>query len=107
MRLKTTGELNAEKVQESLKEIRWKEDLGARTYDHYLQAMDEFGKWLVASKRQCMNPVLSIERLNAETDVRHKRRALSPDEVSRLVERPGRAARSSRAIPGNCGRVPT
>src|SRR5581483_6147345 len=26
-----------------------------------------------------------IERLNAETDIRHKRRALTPEEVSRLV----------------------
>ena len=30
-------------------------------------------------------------RLNAETDVRHKRRALTPEEVARLVE----SARSS------------
>nr|WP_303652811.1 tyrosine-type recombinase/integrase [Paludisphaera mucosa] len=32
-----------------------------------------------------------MERLNAETDVRHKRRALTPDEFARLVE----AARNS------------
>jgi hypothetical protein len=32
------------------------------------------------------NPVAGINRLNAETDVRHKRRALTPEEVSRLVE---------------------
>ena len=37
------------------------------------------------------NPLAGIERLNAETDVRHKRRALTPDEVARLVE----AARES------------
>ena len=32
-----------------------------------------------------------MERLNAETDVRHKRRALTPDEFARLVD----AARNS------------
>jgi hypothetical protein len=57
---KTIGELNAEKVEEALKAIRREEDLGARTYNHYLQAMDEFGKWLVASKRLLMNPVAGI-----------------------------------------------
>jgi integrase len=85
------GDLDAERVEESLKVLRKQDDLGARTYNHYLQAIDEFGKWLVASKRLSLNPVAGIERLNAETDVRHKRRALSPEEVTRLVE----SARSS------------
>ncbi|AMV40263.1 Tyrosine recombinase XerC [Planctomyces sp. SH-PL62] len=81
----TLGELDAEAVENALKSIRREEDLGARTYNHYLQAIDEFGKWLVASKRLTVNPVAGIDRLNAETDVRHKRRALAPEEVSRLV----------------------
>ncbi len=85
------GDLEAERVEETLKEIRLEDDLGNRTYNHYLQAIDEFGKWLVASKRLPTNPVAGIERLNAETDVRHQRRALTPDEVSRLVK----AARDS------------
>ena len=45
----------------------------------------------MSSKRLPSNPVAGIDRLNAETDVRHKRRALTPEEVSRLVE----SARSS------------
>ena len=96
----TIGELDAEKVEECLKQIRRTEDLGARTYNHYLQAIDEFGKWLVASKRQPMNPVAGIERLNAETDVRHKRRALSPDEVSRLVESARSSGEDVQGYPG-------
>jgi len=88
---KTLADLEAEKVEGALKEIRREEDLGNRTYNHYLQAIDEFGKWLVSSKRLPTNPVAGIDRLNAETDVRHKRRALTADEMSRLV----RAARES------------
>jgi site-specific recombinase XerC len=88
---KTIGELDAEHVENALKVIRSTKDLGKRTYNHYLQAIDEFGKWLVSSKRLPTNPVAGIERLNAETDVRHQRRALTTDEVSRLV----RAARES------------
>ena len=88
---RSLGEMDAEKVEASLKQIRLADDLGARTYNHYLQAIDEFGKWLVESKRLLANPVAGVERLNAETDVRHKRRALSPEDVFRLVE----SARSS------------
>ena len=76
-------------------------------YNHYLQAVDEFGKWLMATRRLPLNPVAGIERLNSETDVRHKRRALSPEDVARLVE----SARSSgcelRATMANCGLVLT
>lgn len=88
---KTLADLDAERAEEALKEIRRADDLGKRTYNHYLQAMDEFGKWLVATKRLPSNPLAGIERLNAETDIRHQRRALSTEEVSRLV----RAARDS------------
>ena len=88
---KTLGDLDAEKVEEALKAIRREDDLGARTYNHYLQAIDEFGKWLASSKRLTHNPVSGIERLNSETDVRHPRRALSTEEVSKLVK----SARSS------------
>lgn len=88
---KALADLEAEKVEEALKELRREEDLGNRTYNHYLQAIDEFGKWLVSTKRLPSNPVAGIDRLNAETDVRHKRRALTTDEMSRLV----RAARES------------
>ena len=66
----------------------------ARTFNHYLQAADAFGKWLVATKRIPSNPLAGIDRLNSETDVRYKRRALSAEEVSRLVE----SARSSGEI---------
>jgi len=75
---RTIGELDAEKAEEALKSIREEVDLGARTYNHYLQAIDEFGKRLVSSKRLPSNPLAGIDRLHAETDIRHKRRARDP-----------------------------
>ena len=99
---KTIGELDAEHVENALKGLREAKDLGKRTYNHYLQAIDEFGKWLVASKRLPTNPVAGIDRLNAETDIRHKRRALTAEEMSRLV----RAARESgREVQGYSGEL--
>lgn len=82
---RTLAEMDGEKVVEWLNAARDAEDLGARTYNHYLQAADAFGRWLASSKRLPANPLVGMERLNAETDVRHRRRALRPEEVSRLV----------------------
>ena len=42
--------------------------------------------WLVNRHRLDRNPLLGIPRLNAETDVRHPRRALTAGEFSKLVQ---------------------
>lgn len=59
---------------------------GARTINHYAQAMNGFARWLVKNNRLAANPLLGLERYNAEADVRHKRRALTVDEVQKLIE---------------------
>ena len=82
---KTLAEVNVEAVQAYLRSLREKIDLSHRTYNHYVQAIDSFCNWCVSSHRLVANPLRGLERLNAETDVRHPRRALTPDEVSRLV----------------------
>ncbi len=97
---RTLADLDGEKLAGWLNELRAAEDLGARTFNHYLQAADAFGKWLAATKRLPANPLVGMERLNAETDVRHKRRALAPEEVARLVES---ARGSGRPIQGYDG----
>ena len=74
----TLADMDGEKVVDWLNEFREEEDIGARTYNHYLQAADAFGKWLAATKRLPGNPLVGMGRLNAETDVRHRRRALKP-----------------------------
>ena len=86
------GDLNPEKVQAFLRSLRKKEGIGHRTYNHYLQAIDSFCNWCVTTKRMTSNPLLGLERLNTETDVRRKRRALTSEEVGRLIE----SARTSR-----------
>src|SRR5688500_4672978 len=84
--------INAETVRHFLRSPRKSENLGHRTYDHYLQAVDSFCNWCVVTKRLLRNPLLGLERLNTAVDIRHVRRALSSAEVSRLVE----SARNSR-----------
>ena len=82
---KTLAEVNVEAVQGYLRSLRKKVDLSHRTYNHYVQAIDSFCNWCVSTHGLIANPIRGLERLNPETDVRHPRRALTPDEVSRLV----------------------
>ncbi len=99
---KTLADIESEPVQVYLRRLRKEEDLGHRTYNHYLQAMDAFCNWCVVTKRLIANPILGLERLNTEVDVRHARRALTADEVARLVE----SARSShKRIQGFSGEL--
>ena len=85
------ADLNAERVETYLRALRQEENLSHRTYNHYLQSINAFCNWCVATDRLLHNPLKSLERLNPETDVRHPRCALTPDEVRRLVD----AARKS------------
>jgi hypothetical protein len=87
----TLGDLDAEAVQAFLRQCRKDDGIGHRTYNLYLQAMGAFCNWCVSTKRLTKNPLAGIERLNTAVDVRHARRALSADEVSKLVA----SARSS------------
>jgi integrase len=82
----TLGDLDAERVQAKLGELRRKNDLGPKTYNHYAQAVDAFGRWLARTGRAAANPLAGLARLNAEVEVRHQRRALTPDEVQSLID---------------------
>ena len=86
------SQIEPEPVQTFLRELRREEDIGHRTYNHYLQAMDAFCNWCVVTKRMLSNPLTGLERLNTAVDVRHPRRALTAVEVAALVQ----SARDSR-----------
>jgi integrase len=85
---KSLSDFDADEVEEFLTQHCQEEDLGHRTYNHYLQAVDSFGNWLSHPKRRILekNPFSGIPRRNAETDVRHARRALSPTEIALVIQ---------------------
>jgi len=87
----TIGQIDKELVQTFLADQRSQKRISVRTHNHYVQALDGFCRWLVATHRLLTNPVSSLPRLNAETDIRHRRRALSATEIANLVK----AARES------------
>ncbi len=83
---KTLGDFDPDSVEVFMVELREEVDIGHRTYNHYLQAIDSFCNWLVRRRRLDRNPLAGIPRLNSATDVRHPRRALDVSEFSQLVQ---------------------
>jgi integrase len=88
---RTLADIDAEVVQKYLRTRREEEKTGHRTYNQYLQAFGTFCGWCVVTGRLVANPMVGVERLNQAVDVRHPRRALSAEEVAKLIA----SARSS------------
>ncbi len=77
-----------------------KRGISAQTFNFYLQAVKQFCRWLVKDRRASDNPLSHLTSLNVKTDRRHDRRALSVDEMRRLLHAvrngPDRTGRSWR-----------
>ncbi len=82
----TIRELNAERIQLYLRDLLDEGEIGHRTYNHYLQAIESFCNWLVSTRKLVGNPLVGMRRLNTEVDIRHKRRALRSEEFVKLVQ---------------------
>ena len=78
--------------------------LSARSVNRRIAALRSFTRWATATDRMERDPFLTLKRLNEATDRRHVRRALTPEEVTRLLrattDRPLAAARSQRTTAG-------
>jgi site-specific recombinase XerD len=97
-------DINRDTVSDFLHGLRTREKkpIGPRTFNHYIQTLDGFCRWLVATNRMSRNPVVGVERLNAEVEVRHRRRSLSPDEMAKLISS---AEKSKKRIQGFSGEL--
>ena len=82
----TAADINSEAFETFLREWITKKKLGPRTYNHYLQANQQFSKYLVKTRYLPADPLISLEPLNTQVDIRHPRRALSPTEFAKLVQ---------------------
>jgi integrase len=59
--------------------------LSIRSSNFYLQAVKQFCMWLVADNRTAENVLAYLQAQNPQTDIRHPRRALTVDELNRLI----------------------
>ncbi len=76
-------------------------DLAPATINGRLRALKQFGRWLVAYGRLTRSPFGTVRLLNEQIGRRHKRRALAPEQLDRLLqaarERPLTEARARRS----------
>ena len=63
-----------------------KKVLALNTINDYLKSMKSFAQYLSEIELLPKNPIKSIKRLNAEVDQRKKRRAMTVEEIKRLLQ---------------------
>ena len=84
------GDISASKVMSYLHELRAdaadKRGISAQTFNFYLQAVKQFCQWMIKDGRANESPLKHLDGLNVKTDRRHDRRALTVDELSRLLQ---------------------
>jgi integrase len=83
------SDISATKVHTLLAEMRADKDgkrgISAQTSNFHLSALKQFCRWMVKHQRALSNPIAHLESLNVKVDRRRDRRALSVDEVKRLL----------------------
>ncbi len=74
--------------------------MSAETVNHYLVAVKMFSRWLWKQGRLASDPLVGLSRQNAEVDRRWRRRVLSPEEFSRLIQAAESSPRVFRRLTG-------
>ena len=92
----TVADLMGPAIMAAVGELR---DSGGslRTCNSYLTSIKAFSRWLWQHKRAPDDALCTLEGFNQETDQRHKRRELTPDEAARVI-----ATAERRTLPGHC-----
>lgn len=81
------GQISASRVSTYLHGLNAAEDgISAQTHNFYLQSAKQFCRWMVKDRRASTSPLAHLQGLNVRTDRRHDRRALSLDELCRLLD---------------------
>ncbi len=80
------GDLSADRVADWLRQRREADGLSVGLSNGYARSLRAFGAWLVRARRAPVDPLAHIPILNARTDRRRVRRALTFEEFARLRE---------------------
>jgi len=70
--------------------------ISAQTFNYYLGACKAFCRWMTKDRRAMFSPITHLEPLNVRVDRRRDRRALSEEELRKLVK----AARNGEELFG-------
>ncbi len=82
---KVWTDVRADRVERYLADLR-NGGLSAQTSNFYLQAVQQFARWMVQNRRASESPLAHLKRLNVQADRRHDRTHLEVDEVRRLLQ---------------------
>ena len=85
-RFRLSDEIFASGILQWLSKQREADEFGIKTSNYYLAAAKEFCGWMVREKRMSDNPLVHLQAMSAETDVRRERRSLSAREFARLLK---------------------
>jgi integrase len=85
MEAESIEDVTQEGVELAVAALAEEDDLAPQTCVHYLKALKQFTRWLRKSKRARADEAEDVEPFNVQTDIRHPRRALSDDEITRLL----------------------
>ncbi len=66
--------------------LRTDENMSPRTVNTYTGSLRAFVRWCVADGRMLSDPLVTLAKLDETTDVRRVRRALTEDEVIKLLD---------------------
>lgn len=80
----TLSDVTPERIRATLARIAEREKLTGRTANRYRIALFGFFRWLVKEGRWNRNPIEAVPRAR-ETDPDRRRRALTPEEVEKLL----------------------
>lgn len=84
---KTSSDLDASRILKTLAVWRTRkvQPLNVQTSNHYLIALKGFSRWLWQERRTPDDALAGLRRMNAEVDRRRIRRALTTEELQRLI----------------------
>ena len=81
---KAAGYLDAAKVSAHVADLK-ANGKHTRSINARLTAIKSFTRWLFRTERMRTDPMMQVAKLNAKADRRHVRRALTDDELARLI----------------------
>ncbi len=82
--IRKLSDLSASAVERWLMD-RQRENMAARTRNSYLQALSGMLNWCIERGRIAVNPLDKVQRADQVSDSRRKRRAMTTDELRRLL----------------------
>ncbi len=96
---KHLSDITPSAIQEAIASLRDDRHLSLQSCNHYLRAIKQFSRWLWRDGRIREDVLVHLKGYNVQLDRRHDRRALTDEELVRLID----AAEAGRKVLGMPG----